>query len=334
MSSSVLSINRLDVGYHASGKNSHAVCQNLNLKAEKGELVALIGSNGVGKSTLLRSIAGLQKALKGEILFSGKPQNQYSRNEFAQIVSFVSTEIVHVNNLCVGDLVALGRFPYTNWFGVLKPDDRRRVLKALEMVRMKEFYHKMISEISDGERQRAMIARTLAQDTSVIILDEPTAFLDLANKYEIVRILNQLAKEQKKTIVFSSHDLNIAIREADKIWLMLPGSVVEGAPEDLILQNAFEKVFDNPGLIFDRSSGDFKAVRNARRRVSLRGEGNGLLWTQKALERLGYKVSNGKKTESEIEVKKHNGKYVWFVEKNSQKQSFDSIYALSHFLNR
>ncbi len=328
----ILKIENLDIGYQKSKKDSHILFRNLNISARSGELIALIGKNGIGKSTLLRNIAGLQNPINGKILFFDKDLKKYNRNEFARMVSFVSTEIINVSNLTVSDLVALGRFPHTNWFGKLKPNDIFRAEKALEMVGMNSFSHKNVNEISDGERQRVMIARTLAQDTRIIVLDEPTAFLDLPNKYEIVHLLNQLSKTEKKTIIFSTHDLNIAIQEADKIWLMLDNKIIEGAPEDLILSETLNKIFEKSNLSFDKIKGDFRMKRKHTEKIGLKGDGLLYTWTKKALERLNFTIEKDNTTIRHIVVDNTKSNCNWQYINENDKFVFKSIYELSLFL--
>jgi iron complex transport system ATP-binding protein len=326
---SILEIKNLEIGYPVSKGSFFSLFSGINLTANKGELIAIVGKNGVGKSTLLRSIAGLQHSKNGQVTISNKLIGNYSRSEFAGLVSFVSTEIIHVNNLRVFDLVALGRFPHTNWFGKLEAKDIVAVNNALEMVGMKSFANKNINEISDGERQRVMIARTLAQDTQIIILDEPTAFLDLPNKYEIVHLLNNLAKTEGKTIIFSTHDLNIAIQEVDKIWLMLADGVKEGAPEDLILNETFNHLFEHTRLNFDKVKGDFKMKRKNIQKIGLIGDGIYYTWTKKALERLGYSVEKGIVDKRHITLIFRNDSCTWIVENENNKIECNSIYELS-----
>lgn len=324
---SILKIENLGIGYQTS-KGSYSLFSDISLTAGRGELIAVIGKNGIGKSTLLRSIAGLQHSLNGHVTIKDKQIEAYSRSEFAGLVSFVSTELVHVNNLSVFDLVALGRFPHTNWFGKLETNDLKSVHKALEMVGMQHFINKNINEISDGERQRVMIARTLAQDTEIIILDEPTAFLDLPNKYEIVHLLNSLAKTENKTIIFSTHDLNIALHEADKIWLMLNEKVYEGAPEDLILNETFNHVFDNTKLSFDKVKGDFRMKRKHTKKIGLIGEGINYTWTKKALERLNFSVEKGNESIICVIINEDG----WQLKLDENIYSANSIYELAKIL--
>lgn len=325
----VIEINDLEIGYSLKKNQKNILFKNINLTANSGELIALVGKNGVGKSTLLRNIAGLQEPFNGDIILNNKSIKKYKRSEFARLVSFVSTEIVNVSNLKVFDLVALGRFPHTNWMGKLQTKDIVSSNDAIEMVGMKSYLNKNVNEISDGERQRVMIARTLAQDTKVIVLDEPTAFLDLPNKYEIVHLLNNLSKTENKTVIFSTHDLNIAIQEADKIWLMLDDEIVEGASEDLILNETFDKLFEKSNLNFDKIKGDFRMKRKHPIKIGLMGEGMHYNWTKKALERLGYSVMKGNEEIDFVDIQVRNDHCRWILHKNKNQLKFNSIYDLS-----
>ena len=329
---SILNIDNLEIGYPSKKDLNNILFKEINLTGNSGELIALIGKNGIGKSTLLRNIAGLQKPISGNISFYNKLLNNYKRTDFARMVSFVSTEIVHVSNLKVFDLVALGRFPHTNWMGKLQTVDIVKSNSALEMVGMSSFINKNIDEISDGERQRVMIARTLAQDTKIIVLDEPTAFLDLPNKYEIVHLLNKLSKEENKTVLFSTHDLNIAIQEADKIWLMLDDKIIEGAPEDLILNEIFNKLFENSNLNFDKIKGDFRMKRKHTEKIGLTGEGTYFTWTKKAMERLGFSVHKDKVDIHNVKIETGNKFCNWILTTDKKEFVFKSIYDLSLYL--
>jgi len=223
-----------------------------------GEFTALVGRNGTGKSTLLRTIAALARPMEGYITFNDKPMEQMSSREIAAAISFVSTEEVRVPNLRVADVVALGRAPYTNWAGRLGDDDRRAVVRALQLVGMESFARKSIDRLSDGERQRVMIARALAQDTPVILLDEPTAFLDLPNKYEIGLLLRRLAHEQGKCVIFSTHDLNVALELCDTIAMIHDGRFSYGTAQSLVAANLLQQLFEGTALRFDAEAGQVK----------------------------------------------------------------------------
>jgi len=328
--STTIKLKQVSVGYRDSRGKERIVKSGISLAAEKGELVALIGGNGIGKSTLLRTLAGFQPPITGDISVSGKSISAYREKELATMMSFVSTEIIRVANLSVFEMVALGRFPHTNWFGKLTDEDRQIVNESIRMVGLDGYQTRPINQISDGERQRAMIARTLAQDTDIIVLDEPTAFLDVPNKYEIVSILHRLAREKNKTIIFSTHDLNIAVSEVDMIWLMLQDDVVQGAPEDLILNGQFPLLFQKSDLTFDMEKGDFRIKRHLKHAVQLTGKGAELLWTQKALERNGLEVTNEADTNIEITVRSEPP--CWQVQTADSDKTFYSVYHLCRYL--
>ncbi len=225
-----------------------------------GEFTALIGRNGTGKSTLLRTVAGLARPLQGYITVNGHRTDAMSRREIAATIAFVSTEEVKVENLKVADVVALGRAPYTNWVGSLTDTDRAKVDRALSLVGMQAFARKGIGTLSDGERQRVMIARALAQDTPIILLDEPTACLDLPNQYEIGLLLRRLAHDEGKCIVFSTHDLAIALELCDTIALLEGGRFYYGTTDMLTESGDLGRLFEDTPLTFDT------ATRNVRLR--------------------------------------------------------------------
>ncbi|MDR1866218.1 MAG: ABC transporter ATP-binding protein [Bacteroidales bacterium] len=330
----MLHLSDLSIGYR-----KHALLSHIRLSAAEGELVALIGRNGTGKSTLMRTIARLQPKLSGEVLLSGKPAESYSRSDWAEKLSIVSTETVGELHLTVRQLVAFGRFPYTNWIGKLTEKDIAAVEEAMQLVDMAHLAGKNLHETSDGERQRAMIARTLAQDTGVILLDEPTAYLDMPNKYEVIRLLHHLTRNKGKTIIFSTHDLNIAMQEADKLWLITGNRLQEGAPEDMALNRQLEQLFEASSLHFDDSNGEFKIKRTNLPVVALYGEGKNAFWTQKALERTGFSVLPGKDDTAagqenfSVSVSERHPP-VWTLHRNGEELQADSIFELCRQLNK
>lgn len=216
-----------------------------------GEFTALIGRNGTGKSTLLRTIAALAKPLGGDVVVDGRSLESMTAREIASRISFVSTDEVRITNLKVADVVAIGRAPYTNWIGSLTAGDREKVMESLSLVGMSAFAHKPIDTLSDGERQRVMIARALAQDTPIILLDEPTAFLDLPNRYEICLLLRELAHKQKKTIIFSTHDLGIALELCDTLAVIENGRFHYGTAAQLIDNGDIQRLFVDTSVRFD-----------------------------------------------------------------------------------
>lgn len=276
----------LETGYNR--KKTVSVMKGLSLQARRGELVALIGRNGTGKSTLLRTLVGLQPPLAGNIVLDGMPLRDTNPSKLPRIVSFVSTEPVAVHNVRVRDVVALGRFPYTNWIGTLTEADMMAVAAALDATGMTQLADRSIDSISDGERQRTLIARALAQDTGLLVMDEPTAFLDLPSRYGIVSLLRRLTREQGKCVIYSTHDLDTAINEADRIWLMTGDGVSEGAPEDLILNGSLARAFESPMLSFSANEGTFSFVRGRQKVIALEGRGKTARLTARALARCGY----------------------------------------------
>lgn len=245
----------LSIGYH-QGKTVRAVQQHLNLQANPGELIALIGPNGCGKSTLLRTLAGLQEPLTGSILLHKTPLSTLKLMERARLVSLVLTDSVQLGYVTVEQLVAMGRHPYTSLSGKLSKSDEKYIQEALKAVHLETFSHRLVSELSDGERQRVMIAKALAQNTSIILLDEPTSFLDLPNRVEILLLLRKLAHDLQKCILISTHEIDLAIRLADKLWLMNAGdSLQTGTPAELTSNGSIQSVFHGDSFGFDPETG-------------------------------------------------------------------------------
>jgi iron complex transport system ATP-binding protein len=328
----VIETSALSIGYQTSSGKQNIICPNINIHAIEGELVALVGSNGSGKSTLLKTITRILKPLIGSVFINKQPIENIDITEFARIVSYVSTDMVKTGHISVYELVALGRFPYTNWLGTLTANDRNIISEAISSVGIEHLANKQLQEISDGERQRAMIARALAQDTQIIILDEPTAYLDLPNKYELVLLLARLAKNKNKTIIFSTHDLSIAISEADKIWLMAQNKISEGAPEDLILQGSFSDLFQNR-MVFDIHNGNFKSSKPHGNEVYMNIDDNIITtWTKKAIERAGLIVGNNPNCGLKIEISTSKAINTWKISYSKGEKSFNNIYPMVQYL--
>ena len=325
----IIKIDSLRIGY-TSGKNAGSILPPLSASARKGELVAVIGKNGIGKSTLLRTIPGIQSSLGGTVLINGEDTARFSGLQIAQKIGYISTEIVKVSHMRVFDLVALGRFPYTNWIGRIDHDAHVIIKEAINKTGLAHFESRLVSELSDGERQRAMIARVLAQDTDILIMDEPTAFLDISGKYEIINLMRELAAAGK-TIVFSTHDLNIAINQADKIWLMQENSLTEGAPEDLLLANAFDHLFDQTVIGFNPDDGSFIFRIEPCGEIFIKGEGTLRHWTAKALTRKGFSVADVQMIPY-IQLPSGTGEWVLFTGDSSE--SFRSLYDLVRRLGK
>lgn len=288
----ILITQNLSIGYK-QGKNDHlCLLSDINLTIRRGEMVCLLGPNGAGKSTLMRTIAGIQIPLAGNTLVEGIPIRERNFKEIAQLLSIVLTERINVGNLTVYHIVSLGRHPYTSWMGRLSNEDNDKIKWALEQVGLLHYANNFINQLSDGEKQRVMIAKALAQDTPLILLDEPTAHLDLPNRVEIMRLLHRLARETNKAILLSTHELDLALQAADVIWLMARNQPVKiGAPEDLVLNGSIEETFHNKSFNFDRKTGNF--IMNYQKKQIIQLLGNDVMgfWTQRALSREGYRVT-------------------------------------------
>ncbi|WP_085518882.1 ABC transporter ATP-binding protein [Marivirga sericea] len=233
----------LSVGYK-NGKSVNTLMESLTLRIPKGKFIALLGANGVGKSTLIRTLANLHPILKGEICLKGKNIKEYASKEFAQQLSLVLTDPVQSGNLTVYELVEMGRFPFTNWTGKLMPLDQEKIENAIQLCEISYLKEQKITEISDGQLQKAMIARALAQDGELMLLDEPTVHLDANNRYTILKLLRNLVDETQKSILISTHQVEIALKMADEIWLANCGENMKcGTPNELIKNGDIERAF-------------------------------------------------------------------------------------------
>jgi iron complex transport system ATP-binding protein len=256
----ILKTKDLSIGY-ASKKERTIVASNINIELHRGELVGLVGGNGIGKSTLLRTITNVQNALGGEIYINDKQIKKYPAIDLAKVMSLVLTEQMISKNLSVFELVALGRQPYTNWVGNLSKNDITIVNNALTQTNISTLKHKRCYELSDGQLQKVMIARALAQDTDLIILDEPTTHLDMYHKAYILKLLQKLAKETGKTILFSSHEIDLAIQLCDRLIVMSKDNVVSDTPCNLISKGTFESLFPKDLIAFDEKTGSFRVKK-------------------------------------------------------------------------
>ena len=329
-SEKILSVNDLSVGF-AGRKGSRELLLNINSDVEKGELIAMVGANGVGKSTMLRTIVGLHPRLAGNISLINRELGDYSRQDIARKAAFVTAGSTVSQNLTVYELVSLGRFPHTNWIGQLKDIDKEHINSSIEDVGLSGKMDIRIDQLSDGEKQRAMIARAVAQDTELLVLDEPTAFLDLPNKYELIHLLRRLAETNNKSIIFSTHDLHIALKESDKIWLLIKSQLIQGAPEDLILNGSVKEIFTNSQLEFSEEEGNFYLPAEAKFYLRLRSSDNLKNATRQALERINVKITEDKR-DPLLEADFTSSGPGWTLYSDDSDRSFDSIYNLCRFL--
>ncbi|HLP71725.1 MAG TPA: ABC transporter ATP-binding protein [Bacteroidales bacterium] len=300
-SGKIISLNSLEIGY-GSGSGKNILLPPLTAGASKGELVAIIGRNGIGKSTLLRTMAGIQEQRGGAVICMDKNISDYSPKDLSLISGFISTEPVRVSSMRVYDLVSMGRYPHTSLLGSMSPGDHDAVGAALDMASIRYCSGKFVAELSDGERQKAGIARLLAQDTGIMLMDEPTAFLDIRSKFEVFHLMYRLCHEQGKTIVYTSHDLNMASRYSDKIWLLLDTGLVQGSPEDLMINGDFEYLFESSSVVFNSGDGTWTFMEETKGNVHVDGSGKLQHWTGEALKRAGFSLSD-EMTGINIEIK-------------------------------
>ena len=252
----IIQTSNLSIGY-AFKKKTHTVAENLNIDLDKGNLVCLLGKNGIGKSTLLRTITKVQPALNGEIYINNSNLKKFNNLDLSKSLSLVLTERLPESNLSVFELVALGRHPYTNWVGKLTDNDLYLIKTAFDQTNTGHLMKSKYFELSDGQLQKVLITRALAQNTDIIILDEPTAHLDIHHTIETFTLLKKLAQEFNKTIIVSTHEINLALQLADVLWLMTPGKFISGETEKLIANNHVEKLFESNLISFNKTLKQF-----------------------------------------------------------------------------
>ncbi len=335
MSNSILTTHNLTIGYKTSRKTVRCVASDISVSLQAGELVCLLGPNGAGKSTLLRSLAGMQPPIAGEVRLLGENIYKLAPQELAKRLSLVLTEKVDVGMLSAYTLVSLGRYPYTDWWGNLTPQDEAIVHWAIKSVGAVHLAQRQVSELSDGERQKIMIARALAQSPIVMLLDEPTAFLDLPRRVEIMQLLRQLARETNQAILLSTHDLDLALRLADKVWLLTANGILHvGAPEDLVLSGAFADSFRSEGVEFDVASGEFNLHTSHKGEINLVGEGIAAIWTIRALKRAGFQVNQNKNgLPISVEVITKSKQILWQIINSQSIYTHYSLYEMIKFLD-
>lgn len=284
----LLSLQSLTVGYQTEAV-SNVLFENLHLTLQSNELVCFMGPNGIGKSTLIRTLAGLQKSLN---LIQGARSlpTEYTDTQ-PNTIAVVLTDKITAVNMTVIELISYGRYPYLDWKLDIKKEDLELIEKAIELTRVQHLIQKKLYELSDGQMQMAMIARALAQNTPILLLDEPTAHLDLNNRVEIMNLLRQLARQEGKAVLVSTHELDLALQTADLIWLAgRDRNIITGIPEDLVLSGVFDEIFQFKG--FDLKTGRVEHEPWRGITVGLKGDGYEYLWTKNALERNGFQVQS------------------------------------------
>ncbi|GAB4296920.1 MAG: ABC transporter ATP-binding protein [Marinilabiliales bacterium] len=322
----ILSLNNVSVGYNK------AIIKNINADFYPGEFISILGKNGVGKSTLLKTTCGLIDLLSGDILINNKSIKKINRIEKSKNIAFVST-YMPVLNLTVREMVSMGRLPYTGWAGKLNKTDNEIINKVLDDLNLNTLQNRKLYELSDGEKQRTLIGRAIVQDTPVIILDEPVAYLDVQNKYEILNLLKKLTL-QGKTVLFSSHDVNIVLQLADNMIIIDNQSIYTGSPEDHILKKNINALTNNDNISFDLLKGGFYIKRKYTDHIGIMSDEPTFSILQNAFNRIGFNALCNKTSDINVKVMYSNDKYLFKLILKDDEITFGTIYDLIFYLKK
>jgi iron complex transport system ATP-binding protein len=324
---SVIVLDRVTTGY-SHGRKTTPISRDLSVTLSPGTFTVLLGPNGAGKSTLLRTVAGLQPPLAGTVQLDGDNITALEPRERARRLGVVLTDTVRPWGLTTHAMVALGRQPHTGWSGTLSEADHAAINTAIDAAGAADLLGRQVAELSDGERQRVMVARALAQEPRALILDEVTAFLDLPRRVDTMLMLRRLTRESGRALLLSTHDLDLALRTADRIWLMGRGGAFHvGTPEELVLTGALYDVFRHEGVDFDAALGAFRLHASTSGTIGLHGEGLPEVWTRRALERIGLAVVADAADHILIDAGP-----VWHLHRGGVTQRFDTLGALTDAL--
>lgn len=290
-----ISVQDISIGY-THRKQQTVLYQHLSFDLYQGELISLLGPNGTGKSTLLRTLSGLQPALVGKIFLMDKELNTYTEHNLSKVLGLVLTDKTSTGGLKVKEIVELGRYPYTGFFGQLTKEDKHVVEKAIKDVGIFHKADSYMAELSDGERQKVMIAKVLAQECPIIILDEPTAFLDIESRTEIMTLLHNLALTQNKTILLSTHDIDLAIQLSDRLLLLSKETGLQyGITENIVLSGTLGNLFDKDIISFDTAIGNFIPKHSKTgKEIYIEGVPSIYKWLKNLLSKNGYRISDKK----------------------------------------
>jgi iron complex transport system ATP-binding protein len=332
-SATLLSATQLSIGYSHKRKET-AVAKDLELALKGGEFVCLLGRNGAGKSTLIRTLSGMQTPLAGSLKLQGQAFQNIAPRERARMISVVLTESLPMGMMDAYSLVSLGRHPYSGWLGGLNAIDRECIEAAFEAVGAGNLKARQIAELSDGERQKVSIARALAQEAKVMLLDEPTAFLDLPRRVELMTILRNLAHREQMGLLLSTHDLDLALRFADRLWILGPnGELTQGYPEELAMSGDFARAFASENLNWDAELGSFREHPTSCLSFQIEGAGLPAIWTRRAMQRLGFGlVTGGGVSALSIQVLEQDSVPHWKIERDGTTIEHHSINALINWV--
>ncbi len=316
MSSALLHTTALHIGYRAK-----SIAAGLELSLAAGKLVCLLGPNGAGKSTLMRTLAGLQSPLSGAIQI-GESHSPFSASFLASQIAVVLSEFEGVGGMKVEELVELGRAPYSGWSGKLSPEDKSKVEAALAQTEVAQLSDRSIGTLSDGERQRVMIARALAQETPLVLLDEPTSHLDISHRVKVMRLLHNLTRKERKGILLSSHDLDLALQGADEIWLLSEdGNMIVGTPEDLLLSGQIAQAYGAGSEEYDWKEGGLRLLPPGNHPIQLIMDTATKVWVRRALAKIDWREGSSDDTTRQL-VRTEAG---WEVVMDGKGEEFGSL---------
>ena len=300
----VISAQHLDIGYRTGGDGIKRVHSDLNIALYAGELTCLLGANGAGKSTLLRTLSGAQPSLSGDVCINGKPLKEISRHNLSQTIGVVLTDKTAIGGLTVREVVALGRQPHTGFFGILSAHDKQVVEDSLEACGIADKGTRYMASLSDGERQKVMIAKALAQECPIVLLDEPTAFLDIVSRIEVMSLLHRIATEHHRAILLSTHDIEQALVLSDRLWLLSrEKGLTSGVTEDLILSGCLNDLFPHSDIHFDPLHGSYYPTVHRHKSATVVCHDETLLhWAINLLNRNGYGASFDTNTQCPIVI--------------------------------
>lgn len=330
----ILEATDLQAGYRNGRRDRVTIVHDVTARLLPGRLVCLLGPNGAGKSTLLRTLVGSQDPLDGDIALTGRSLRTISARERAQRLSVVLTDRIDVGYLTARELVAIGRTPRVGWFSRLGDDDRDMVDRVLDICGADDLADRQVHQLSDGERQRVMIARALAQEPEVLVLDEPTAFLDLTRRVELLALLRHLTDDHGLAVLMSTHELELALRHADQIWLVHPdGRFSAGTPEDLVFAGEIESAYATNGVLFDDHRGTFVAdtgdAGDPRKPVHLHGDPRAVRWLRRGLTRSGWTVVDDPGAPVDIRASDLGDTIGWTIETDGTVHDGDTFATLS-----